>query len=248
MKAPQRLLDDPALAMELRLDLERAAAAREPYDVARGEAKLTAALAIGAAKPAGGAGAELEAFASQASSTALSGAALKVGLTVAAASVIGATLFWVAPSREAKPPAPSDAPRTAEAESAPAAPAPEGDRPSEAAPASESAKAAPAVRRSPDVDAELRRETAQLGRIKQLLEGHPARAYALAQSGHREFERGMLREEREALAVLALWNLGEDQRARQRTEAFLARYPSSAVRGQLERRLASARRSDAQDF
>ena len=78
-----------------------------------------------------------------------------------------------------------------------------------------------------------------------MLEHDPARAYALAQSGHRKFPRGMLREEREALAVIALWNTGEENAARRRAEAFLARYPNSAVRGQVEQRLARAREGDA---
>jgi hypothetical protein len=93
----------------------------------------------------------------------------------------------------------------------------------------------------------LRREIADLGRIKALLESDPAQAYRLAQAGHREHRRGMLRHEREGLAVLALWNLDRRGDAEARSRAFLARYPNSPLRAEIERRSQAARRRGASE-
>jgi hypothetical protein len=84
---------------------------------------------------------------------------------------------------------------------------------------------------------EARREIAQLGRIKALLARDPARAYRLAQQGHRSFARGVLRHEREGLAVLALFDLNRRPHAARRAQAFLARYPDSPLRAEIEQRL-----------
>jgi hypothetical protein len=107
--------------------------------------------------------------------------------------------------------------------------------------------AAPAGARAPAPDQALQREVAQLGRIKQLLAGDPRQAYRLAQAGHREFRAGMLRHEREGLAILALWQLGRDREAQTRARAFLARYPESPLREQLTQRLERAAPRTAQE-
>jgi hypothetical protein len=88
-----------------------------------------------------------------------------------------------------------------------------------------------------DGDDALRREIAQLAQIKAVVDTDPAQAYRLAQAGHREFGRGMLRQEREALAVLSLSKLGRRTEAVSRARAFLARYPQSPLRESLERLL-----------
>jgi hypothetical protein len=100
---------------------------------------------------------------------------------------------------------------------------------------------APTVVRQPalgaDAQASLRREIEQVGRIKLWVESDPARAYELAQAGQHEFPRGMLRQEREALLVLALWNMGSHTQARREASAFLQRYAESPLRARLERLL-----------
>ena len=85
-----------------------------------------------------------------------------------------------------------------------------------------------------DADDALRREIAQLGAIKALVESHPGAAYRMAQAGHREFSRGMLREEREALAVLSLSQIGRRAEAEKRAQAFVARYPQSPLRERVQ--------------
>jgi outer membrane protein assembly factor BamD (BamD/ComL family) len=88
-----------------------------------------------------------------------------------------------------------------------------------------------------DDDAELRREIAQLGRIKALIDRDPNAAARLATEGDREFHRGMLRQERDALAIFALWNAGRHAEAERRAQAFIARYPDSPSRERIERLL-----------
>jgi hypothetical protein len=88
-----------------------------------------------------------------------------------------------------------------------------------------------------NLDDAMRREIAQLAQIKAALDTDPARAYRLAQAGHHEFGRGMLRQEREALAVLSLWQLGRRTEATGRARVFLARYPQSPLRESIERLL-----------
>jgi hypothetical protein len=235
MKAPLRLLEDPALAPSLRAELEKVRAAVDPYDAVQGLEKLESALALGAT-PRLEEGASVAPPASGSAGGVLGGAgAAKLGLAaLAAAAIAVGVVAWPdgdAGQRAAHVPVPSSPPPVAEVmpqpPPVPAAPAPMLDAPP-----------APIARAPRDPDGALRRETAQVGRIKRWLERAPARAYALAQAGHREFPAGMLREEREALAVLALWNMGRDVEAARRARAFLARYPDSPLRGQMEQRLA----------
>jgi hypothetical protein len=92
--------------------------------------------------------------------------------------------------------------------------------------------AAPAPAAEPDDS--VRREIEQLAQIRALLPVDPNAAFALAERSAREFPYGALREEREALTVLALARLGERARAREAARAFLARYPQSPLRAALE--------------
>jgi hypothetical protein len=93
----------------------------------------------------------------------------------------------------------------------------------------------------PDPDGRLRREIAQLARIKALLPAHPRDALQLAQAGNREFARGMLVQEREGIAVLALAQLGRQREASARARSFLTRFPDSPLRERIAL-IASAQR------
>jgi hypothetical protein len=254
MKPPPRMLDDATLSPALRDMLERAATAPDPYDPLQGEARLSAALAAGA-----GASAESAppppapvAGAPAGASGLLGSGVAKLGAVAATVAVVGATVLGLRERPAPQPPARApnavvSAPVAAPPALAPAPP-PRIEQPLERpvdVPAALLAEQARRPSSAPDADEALRREIAQVGRIKRVLDQNPALAYSLAQAGHREFPRGMLHEEREALAVLSLWNLGRGAEARRRAEAFLARYPNSSVRGQLERRLAAERGDDA---
>lgn len=250
MKQPPRLLDDPALAPELRDDLKRVAGAQPGYDTSAGLVTLQAAIASTAASTAAGTAAGGGAAGKAA------GAALSMKIAIATVStavvVASATALWPKPAgtpvhAPAKPAAhvkveqapqpPVEAPVAAVEQAQPAA------EPSTTLPEPSTA-AAPAVRAhdmhapaARDDDAELRREIAQLGRIKALIDRDPNAAARLAIEGDREFHRGMLRQERGALAIFALWNAGRHAEATRRAQAFIERYPDSPSRARIERLL-----------
>jgi hypothetical protein len=94
---------------------------------------------------------------------------------------------------------------------------------------------------TPQADDALHREISQVAQIKASLVGHPGHAYHLTELGNREFRHGALVQEREALGVLALWNLGRQDEALRRERAFLERYPQSPLR----ERLSAVLHSDA---
>jgi hypothetical protein len=271
VKPPPRLLDDPTLAPDVRSDLERTAATPYAYDADAGLTALTAA--IGALPTAGAssataaveAGAQATAPAAKAA-TWLGSAGGKLALaTTGAAVIVVGVIAWPQPATERA----TARPTTALQPSTPKRATPE-PKPISApdAPANAAHDAlAPAPTPAPDAidrelariraraegagssaaDAALRREIDDLGRIKALLDSDPAQAYRLAQAGHREHRRGMLRHEREGLAVLALWNLDRRVEAAARARAFLARYPASPLAAEIERRLQAAERARAQE-
>jgi len=262
MKPPPRMCDDPTLPPLLREDVARALAEPDPYDVAAGDARLAGALlalpaldsATETSTHAAGAGTASAELASSGASGIFGSMAFKLaaGAVFTAAVVLGGVLAWPErPSR--RPPGSHDAPQPTAATPAMPEPAFVPDTPlahdtqaQAQADTAEPASPRVAASRAPrDMDAALRRETAQVGRIRSLLEDNPAQAYRLAQAGHREFVRGMLREEREALAILSLWKLGRTALAERRTRAFVASYPQSALREQLEQQLFAEHGRDA---
>lgn len=76
----------------------------------------------------------------------------------------------------------------------------------------------------------LERELTQLGQIRQALVKSPGTALALADAGHREFKAGVMHEEREALAVIALASRGSRAAFEARAGRFLKAYPNSGFR------------------
>jgi hypothetical protein len=80
----------------------------------------------------------------------------------------------------------------------------------------------------------MQREISQLARMRALLPKDPRAAYRLAEAGHREFGSSFLYHEREALAIMALWSLGERERAETRGRIFSSRYPQSPFRARIE--------------
>jgi hypothetical protein len=255
MRPPPRLRDDPAVRSDLREDLQRTAATSPAYDAAAGLASLQAAVAAlsasGADSAAAGAHAAAEPMiangpGASAATTASTGAgagggtllgstAGKLALAASGAALIAAgVVVW--PRSTPQPPRTATAPQQAPA------------RVPDAIDAELERIRADAERAGDgEAAAALRREIDELGRIKALLERNPAEAYELAEGGHRRFAAGMLRHEREGLAVLALFELGRRSEALARTRAFLARYPASPLRAELQRRLRRANTARAQE-
>lgn len=72
-----------------------------------------------------------------------------------------------------------------------------------------------------------RAEIAQLAIARRaLVSGDAGRALKLAEDGHSQFPRGLLYEEREAIAIEALADLGLAAEARARGKRYLARFPN----------------------
>jgi hypothetical protein len=256
MKPPPRLVDDPAVRSDLREDLQRTAATSPAYDAAAGLATLQAAVAALSASgadsaaaagahapaepmvahgPAASAATTGAAGAGAGGGTLLGSAAGKIALAAAGAALIAAgVVAW--PRSTPQPPRTETAPRQAPAGVPDAIDA-------------ELARVRADAARAGDGEAAaaLRREIDELGRIKALLERSPAEAYELAQSGHRRFPSGMLRHEREGLALLALFELGRRSEALARTRDFLERYPASPLRAELQRRMQRAASARAQE-
>jgi hypothetical protein len=82
-------------------------------------------------------------------------------------------------------------------------------------------------------------------RARELLHSDPIAALSLLRQLERDNPRGVLREERDGLTVLALWssdNASNEARARVLAQRFLAKYPNSALRERLQAILDAAER------
>lgn len=87
--------------------------------------------------------------------------------------------------------------------------------------------AAPPRRRAAAEPASVHDEIAHMARLRAVANRDPAAALALAREGARRFPHGMFREEREAIAILALDALGR-RNATRRAQRFLRTYPESS--------------------
>ena len=132
----------------------------------------------------------------------------------------------------AEPPAPAESPATSPSpEAAPSAGLvpPSTTLPSPASPSSSK----PAPRTSPSHATEIDglADETELLRAAQsaLARGEAKHALALLDAGKRRFGTGILGEEREALHVLALCELGRRGKARAEADAFAAAHPSSPL-------------------
>jgi hypothetical protein len=250
MKAPPRLIDDASVAPELRADLERAASSEHAYDVAAGLATFQAAIGSAGELVPHAADAAASGQAAQAGTAAVTTKGALFGaagakVTLATVGVVAVVAVSVAtlPRQEASKPAPVPPPTAAPAKpqptflpaaaepSAAEQPAPV---PGEVAAPALSGSVPPHRAGKGSKDQALRREIALVGEMKAALASDPARTYELSQQATRELGRGMLHEEREALATLALFQLGRSEPAARRARAFLDRYPKSALRERLE--------------
>lgn len=221
----KRLLDDAQFPAELRADLLRSRSAGQDYQTAAKLLQLRASFSDHAA-PAALRGSGV--------GTALKRAA-HPGWKLAVLAALGGGATWLArPLPQPPAPAPSvaeQAPPPAAAIPA-AAPAIEIEPPPAAAP--EPAAAPRRVSNAAPTASSSRREIAQLVRIRALIERDPGAAYRLAQRSQREFPRGVLSEERQALAIVALVNNGAKDSAHLNARQFFAHYPQSPMRKAIE--------------
>jgi hypothetical protein len=80
-----------------------------------------------------------------------------------------------------------------------------------------------------DADEELR----LVGAAQRALPHDPAQALALAREHARRFPDGALAQERDAVAVSALWETGRRDEARERARRFVAEHPGSTYVGRM---------------
>lgn len=231
MKPPVRIRDDRTAQPDLAADLEAYSRAAHPYDQAAGWKALE--RAIGESTSLQPASSKLDTLANAVPR------ALALKLTAAGLIAVGAAGWLAIANPFSRHEQPRSVPRAAPAVIAtpPAAPPSIPPPMAEERPTTATPRETPVTQPQRAVDdaaLRSRREIAQLGRIRELLSRDPRTAIRLAEAGHREFGAGMLYQEREALAILAMWSVGDVARADARSRVYLARFPSSAFRARIE--------------
>jgi hypothetical protein len=93
---------------------------------------------------------------------------------------------------------------------------------------------APVASPASDADDELR----LLGEAQRAVPRDPERALAIVREHERRYPGGLLAQEREAVAVAALWQVGRRVEARQRAERFAEEHPRSTYLGRMRNILA----------
>lgn len=220
------MADDPSVTASLRADLAVAQAVGvEGLDVNAGAASLRSAIAAeGGAAAASGSKVLLLALAG-----AVTAGALAVALSGRAGGKPRLAKAVAIPSAVPLPPPPEPEPPARPSDGLPAAaprpsPAPEvasARPPSAARPARAPAKAAP-------TQGDYVGEAELIARARRAMASSPQRALRLLRETESSFPDGLLQEEREALTVLTLHQLGREEQARERGLRFVSRHPQSA--------------------
>lgn len=233
----KRLLEDSQLPSELRADLLRTRAAGRDYPAAAKLLQLRAAMSERAPQP-------VEALQASPKSALLAGWKLGVLLVLGGSAAFLAQTVTPAAQPEhtlSSPPPAADTStpaNSAAATSAMLAPAvlvpPEPAHEAQPSAAATSEHETVAAQPTPDRASSSRREIAQLVKIRALLERDPTGARRLAERSEREFPRGLLSEERRALAIVALAKMGTKQLAERDAQRYFARYPHSPMRELIE--------------
>jgi hypothetical protein len=83
----------------------------------------------------------------------------------------------------------------------------------------------------------LSQEVAHLRSVRKALASDPAQALSLANAGHKDFRKGVLYQEREALALQALSALGRQTELRRRGQLYLEAFPNGSFSEQVQRML-----------
>ena len=233
----KRLFDDPQLSAALRNDLQRSRAAAQEYPVSEKLLQLRAALSDSSRQPQGqdSSWTDVAGRSWQPWTLWHAGWKLLVIMAVAGSGAVGVQRM-LSDADEVRPavvvPLPAAEREVVEVQppaAAEVAPPPvEPPRPSQPVLAV----------KAPAPSSSSRKEIAQLVRMRELLKKDPAAAYELSQRSEREFPAGLLSEERQALAILALVKTGATDDARRRANALFLRYPQTPMREQIEAALA----------
>ena len=228
---PPRLLDDPAVADEVRAALHQLAdQPPQPYDAAAGLARLQAVIGSGGGSGDGGTGSPAPSGLGLGKTLALGAG----GLGLAGAIVAAALGLGTPP-----PPASMTPPASVEVAGPASAAAPTSsidDTPlitPESLPTAERSARVVASSAIKSKDELYREELEHLALLRSVAGSRPAEAVRMADEGHARFARGMLYQEREAIAIRSLARAGQSGAARSRAEQFLARFPKSPYAEQI---------------
>lgn len=236
MNEPTRLRDaqDPELRELMRYT--KAEGRLTPAEVEALTSRVLAELAVGASLPS--ATATVPARFALAAKVAATGA-LAAGLTVAAL-VLQRTPSPRTTAPQKTPPAAKasavDPPRVPDPPPPTAATTP--DPPRAEPPKPRSVRRQPAPPLTPETQPPRIGEIELLKRVRQRLPGDPRGALEVLAQHERDYPAGIFAEEREVLAIEALWRTGHTEPARQRLQMLRARYPKSVYRERLEALLA----------
>ena len=86
-----------------------------------------------------------------------------------------------------------------------------------------------------------------LGQAQRALPKDPDLALTIVRQHERRYPNGLLGQEREAVAVSALWQIGRRDEARQRAERFAEEHPRSTYLGRMRHILAQPGDEDSTD-
>lgn len=225
MSDPIRLRDDPAMSEILRKDLDIAKDhASVTYDVEAGLAALMQKTGPSGGSPGGGP--SLKAIGAV---SGIAGAGIAVLITAIVVTRPGTPPSEPATDEIALPETPPAMVEEAPPEAEDLEDLEEGDEVVEPDVVTERAPVREAA--PPDPLAEAR----EIAEARRSLASDPAHTLAIVERHRRTYRPGLYREEREALAILALDRLGRTAAARPRAVRFLARFPASAWRERIER-------------
>ncbi len=229
---PVRLFDDSSVPSEVRSALHHLQQKPpQSYDTSAGLARLQQAIGGpgGQPPPDGGAGAGGVVGGGAAKALALGAAGLAIAAIVAGVAVRSGA------------PGPVSLPPPGIQESTPAASVDlelgDLDEPivaPESLPVLETTVSKGAVSATPKSQEQLYREELEhLASVRGAASSNPAVAARMADEGHRRFARGMLYQEREALAISCLQRAGRGGEAKSRAKRFVERFPKSPYSDQI---------------
>ncbi len=223
---------------------------------------VVAGLGVGTLGPAGGVQGQPAAGAPPAAAVSAGQVGLVTWATVAAvicgvSAIIGTQMFGggdddkspapAARAPEPREPAPAPRATTPETETLPAASKAEPARPKAAAedvkptsaPALKSTSAKPRTR---EIEHDPAEEVRLLRQAKRALSDAPSEALRMAREHERRFGEGTFGQEREALAIEALHEIGQREEALRSLKRFRRRWPRSVYMRRIEERLGIAER------
>ncbi len=227
---PVRLFDDSSVPSEVRSALHHLQeTSPQPYDAAAGLARLQQAIGGPAGQPPSDAGAGGAAGGGVAKTLAFGAGGLGIVAIVAAVALRGG-----APEPVSPPPTSSEPAAVAVSVDLDLGDLDEPVVSPESLPVPATTASKGVTSAAPKSRDQLYREEIEhLASVRRAAPSDPATAVRMADEGHRRFARGMLYQEREALAISCLVRAGRAGEAQSRAKRFVERFPKSPYADQI---------------